>query len=556
MKYSKLFGKTLRDLPHGMRSVSQMLLVQGGFIRLLGHGLYSLLPLGNRVLRNIQGIVREEMEGLGGLEVRVPLVNPYEIWRQGGRVDLINKGIIRFSDRGGREYVLSPSHEEAMVELVNQSLKSYRDFPLFLFQFQLKFRDEEKIKAGLIRSKEFMMKDGYSFHRTYHDLNNFFPKVFAAYRRIFQRCGVECVSAESAVGYMAGEKAYEFLLPLESGDDRIVVCDHCGYRANTDIAKGIKSAEPGEERTVQTVDTPNATTMDELSQYLETPTSTLAKSMVYRVDDGYIMAVVRGDYEGSEQKISAVLGRPLQRLATNEELSGLGLKPGYLSPVGREDLIVVVDDCVSRSSNLIFGANEYGKHLMNVNYERDYRGNFVGDISRIKAENRCLQCHSALREFRAMELGNVFKLRDFYTRSMGLLFQDENGDQTYPQMGSYGIGLGRLMSAVVESHHDDRGIAWPESLAPFKGFLMGIGKSLAVKRVVYNLYEALKDQVLLDDRLESPGVKFNDADLIGIPFRIVVTTRLLESGKVEFRERNSDKTWNISIEKAIEVLSG
>lgn len=538
MRYRRLFGKTLRSNPQDVRSEGLALLLRGGYIRSLGHGLYSYLPLGTRVAGNLRAIIRDEMEKVGGQEVSVPLVNPAEIWKRSGRDLRIHADMVRFSDRAGRRFVLSPSHEEAFVELVRHGLRSYRDFPALLYQFQRKFRDEQRVRHGLVRLKEFEMKDAYSFHRSPSDLNNFFPKMFAAYERIFSRCGLDVLTAESGVGYMGGEKAYEFLLPGDIGDDVIAHCPSCGYRANREVAKGGKQYGKGLPAPMSEISTPGVQTIEELSAFLGTERSLLMKSIVYRTPAGFVMGVVRGDYEISEEKLSAYLGLPLIDYAAPAELASLGLIPGYLSPMAvGENVTVVVDDSVAASVNLVAGGGKPDTHVKNCNFGRDFESEHVVDIAMVRMGDRCLQCGAALEELRAIELGNIFKLGDFYTRSMGLEFQEENGRSLYPHMGSYGIGIDRLMGAIAHSRRDDRGLAWPAAVAPFRFFLMGIGKSESVRREVEQLYSSISADTLLDDRGESPGVKFKDFELLGIPWRIVISASTLEEGKAEIFDR-------------------
>jgi prolyl-tRNA synthetase len=557
MRYSKLFGKTFRKIHQNVRSASHTLLLKGGFIRPLGRGLYSFLPLGVRVLDNIKQLIKEEMDGLGGQEVQIPIINPYKIWEKGGRADLIHKELVRFKDRIGKDLVLSPTHEEAAVELVRASINSYRDLPVFIYEFQTKFRDEARTRYGLIRTREFIMKDGYSFHRTYSDLNNFFPKIYAAYERIFKRCNIEVITAEAGVGFIGGDKSYEFLMEAPFGDDVVVCCENCGYRANREVAVGIKETTSGNPKSMAKVYTPDCTNMVRLAEYLELPKSQLAKAMVYRTRNEFVMAVVRGDYEVSTEKLTRALHDQIITKATKQELVDVGLIPGYLSPVGTQvNIKIVIDDMVANSVNLVYGGNEEGVHYTNVNYGRDYETEYIGDIAHIKEENRCKQCGNPLKEVRVVELGNIFKLGEFYTRSMDLSFKDDNDVSTYPNMGSYGIGLGRLMAAIVESNRDDRGIIWPSHLAPYKAFLMGIGKSIAVRRTVEELHNRLPEDVLMDDRGESPGVKFQDADLLGIPIRIVVSSHNLQSGQVEFRDRRSGETWMVQMENVADVVKG
>jgi prolyl-tRNA synthetase len=493
------------------------------------------------------------MESLGGQEVLVPLINPYEIWERGGRAELVGPSLVRFQDRQGREFVLSPTHEEAMVELLRMGLNSYRDLPVLLYQFQTKVRDEETLRGGLLRSREFIMKDAYSFHRSYSDLNNFFPRMFLAYQRIFQRLDLTVVAAESGVGFMGGHKAYEFLMPSREGEDVFVICEHCAYKANRDVAIAHKEYGSENPLPLEKILTPECTSMNRLSRYLKLPKSKLVKSMMYQSSRGLVMAVVRGDYEVSVDKLSKVSGCNISDLAGIERIKELGISPGYMSPLGISgDVLVVVDDTVANSNNLVMGGNETGLHYVNVNFGRDFETSLVGDIVRTRGRDTCFQCGHPLKEVRAIELGNIFKLGDVYSRAMGLEFQDDKRRRYHPHMGSYGIGMGRLLNAVAAAHRDEKGICWPVEVAPFKVYLMGIGKSHKVRKVVFELYEELGPEIaLLDDRLESPGVKFFDAELIGIPYRIVVTSGLLLNDEVEVYERSSGRIWQVPLTELV-----
>ena len=549
MKYTQLFGKTLRNVHHGVKSQGFAFLLRGGFVRTHGHGLYSYLPLGNRVVRNLKQIIREEMERLDGQEVNVPLVNPIEMWQKSGRDRLVGSDMVRFKDRTDRNMVLAPSHEEAFVDLVRVGLRSYRDLPAFLYQFQTKYRDEERIRNGLIRTKEFLMKDAYSFHRSASDLNNFFPKVFGAYQRVFQRCGLNVLPAESGVGYMGGQKAYEFMIPCSIGEDIMVECPNCGYRANKSVAMGLKDFHTDTPQEMEEVATPNCTSMEDLAEFMGLEKHHLAKTMIFKTMNGLVMAVVRGDHEVSREKLTRYLGEPVLDKADQREVEALGFVPGYLSPIGVNGAIpLVVDGTVAKSTNLVVGANKEGVHLKNANFGRDYESANVADISMIKPENKCLQCGSPLQEVRALELGNIFKLDDFYSRSMGLYFQEESGKKVYPFMGSYGIGIGRLMGAIAEQLHDKRGLLWPSRIAPFRFFLMGIGKSDSVRQKVDKIYAKFSADTLLDDRKESPGVKFQDAELLGIPYRIVLSAKRNSEDTVEFYNRYSRQSRLVHID--------
>jgi prolyl-tRNA synthetase len=555
MKYSKLLGKTIREDPHGSTRESYSLLIKGGYIRQMGHGLFSFLPLGVRVLKNLQNLISEEVEKLGGQEVNVPLVSSADIWHKSGRDQWVGKEMIHFIDRHGRELVLSPTHEETMVELIRSSMSSYRDLPLLIYQFQIKFRDEERTREGLARTKEFLMYDSYSFHRSGNDLNNFFPRVFTAFDKIFKRCNIETIAAEAGVGFIGGEKSFEFLMPSGYGDNVVVLCKKGHYRANRDIAVGSKKHMGGDPLAMEKVETRCCVTMDKLSKYLNIDKHRLAKSVVYFTPVGLVMAVVPGDFEVGKEKLSRYLNTPVLRLATNEELASAGLVPGYLSPVGNTDNIrVIADDIVVKSANLVFGANEENFHFINVNHGRDYEIAEITDISLTNKQSSCLFCGAPLQEVPAIEVGHIFKLGDHYSRVMNLVFHDDKDRISFPHMGCYGIGLGRLMDAIVEANHDDRGIIWPPHLAPFQVFLMAIGKSLSVKKLVEELHEELGQIALYDDREDSPGVKFKDADLIGIPLRLVVSARHMSEGMVEIQERRSGKITLVPQEKIKETL--
>ncbi len=564
MRYSRLFSRTIRDIPNEVRSRSYQYLLRGGYVRSLGSGLYSYLPLGWAVVQRIEGIIKEELAPLGAQEIQVPLVNPYDLWKKSRRSLLVNEDMIRFSDRFGRELVLAPTHEEAVVELVRSSLSSYRELPVFVYQFQTKFRDEERVRLGLVRTREFIMKDAYSFHVSFSDLNNFLPKVFNAYERIFRRCCVEVVAAEAGVGYMGGDKSYEFLMPWPSGDDTVIVCKYCGYRANTEVAVAAKDTTPGRPLPIKRVETPGTKTMERLAAFLGKPKPSLTKSMVYAGLSSLVMAVVRGDQEVSVEKLGRLVGEPILRLATREEINEVGLIPGYASPMGldRELLAIdagvkiIVDETVADSTNLVYGANEDGFHFLNGNFGRDYDADQVGDITRVASGALCFHCGSRLSELHVMELGNIFRLGDYYTRRMDFSVQVDRGGRVYPQMGSYGIGVGRLLAAIVEANSDEEGICWPKGLSPYDAYLMSIGNSPKVKAAVEAIYQTMPARFLFDDRHESIGRKFKDAVLLGIPYRVVVSAECLKQHRVEVYCRRTGETNRVDIDQLADVLSG
>lgn len=552
MRYSRLFTKTLTQVPKSIKSPSYRLLLQAGYLRPMSQGLFNLTPLGMRVLRNLKRIVHQEMTELGGQEVLTPLVNPRDLWKSSGRDALIEADMVRFSDRSGRELVLAPTHEEAMVELIRQGLRSYRDLPIFLYQFQSKFRDEERTRCGMVRAREFMMKDAYSFHRSFADLNNFFPRVFAAYRRIFERCQVPVTPAQAGVGYMGGDRSYEFLMPSRCGDDYLVQCNACGYAANEDVAVGIKERVQEPPLPYRQEEVPEQRSLNAAARYLEVPRERVLKAMLFRSSEQLVMAVVRGDHEVSEEKLGTVIGRPIHGQATAEQLKFAGLRGPWLSPLAlpdqlREAITMVVDDAAADSSNFFAGLNQVGTVARNVNFGRDYGSSHVADIVSVPEGAGCLHCNSGkLERVRAIELGNIFRLGDFYTRAMNLRVIDDDGREVFPQMGSYGIGMGRLMSAIVDANRDDRGIIWPMEVAPFQVYLMSIGKSLSVREMTERLYGELGTGVLLDDRHESISHKLKDADLLGIPLRVVVSRDSVSTGMLELALRDQASTYQVS----------
>jgi len=424
---------------------------------------------------------------------------------------------------------------------VKSVVSSYRELPVFLFQFQTKFRNEERTRGGLIRTREFVMKDGYSFHRSFTELNNFFPRVFSAYARIFEQCRIPAVPAEASVGMMMGDRSYEFVMPSKFGDDLVIRCTGCGYTANSDVAVGDLESPEEEQGEVEQIHTGSAHTMNQLSRLLDVPRSRLAKTMVYSNGEELVFAVVRGDQEVSPEKLRAIVGLSPLRMAGRDELQFHGLLADSVSPIGlprdvmEMDLAVrvVVDDVVVRTPNLTIACNEEGVHQANVNHGRDFTGELTGDIARVLPGARCHHCGAELVEERVLELGHIFRLGDYYSRRLGLAFTDASGHRFHPPMGSYGLGIGRLLSAVVESNHDKRGIDWPSGLAPYQYFLMAIGRSAKLARIASGIHDELGDDVLFDDRRVSISSKFRDADLIGVPYRIILSHRTAERGEVE-----------------------
>jgi len=526
------------------------LLFQGGFIRILGKGLISFLPMGTKVINNLKILIAQEMHFIGGEEFQVPLVNPFSIWEKSGRSNLVDGSLVVFKDSKGRKLVLSPTHEEAAVELAKSVVNSYKDFPIFFYQFQTKFRDESRTRAELIRAREFVMKDAYSFHRSYSELNNFFPKVFNSYMNIFKRCNIPVIPAESGVGMMGGSKAYEFLYPHDQGRDVVLVCPHCGYRANRSVAIGVKPSHSEILYGMERVSVSEKRNLEKQAAELNISPGKIVKPRVYMTADGPVMAVVRGDYDVSLDKLAMILGCAVSKPANDSILRDFKLIPGFMSPVPAPDGVrVIVDDLVVSTPNLAMGLNEDGFYYVNVNFGRDFDLPETGDIAQLNEGDLCMGCGKALDSVKAFELGNIFKLDDYYTRKMNFSFNDDKGKQYYPFMGSYGLGLGRLVSCIAEANRDNKGLVWPIELAPYTFYLMGIGKSSRISSVVDEIARELgEENVLLDDRKESIGVKFRDSDLLGIPLRMVVSRHFIEKGEIDMRDRRSGRKWYIKRE--------
>lgn len=559
MRYSRLFPRTLRAVPRDVQSDGYRLLLQGGYVRPVAQGLFTVTTLGMRVQRRIEALIRSELEALGGLEVHAPMVVPEEMWRRTGRDRLIGRDMVRFSDRAGRALTLAPTHEELMVEYVREGVQSVHELPIFLFQFQSKFRDERRTRCGLVRAREFLMNDAYSFHRSFVDLNNFFPGVFEAYRRIFERCRIDVVAAEAGVGYMGGERSYEFLMPCPCGDDDLVTCDRCGYAANGDVAVARRPSVNEPLRDAERIERPGFANLNAMRAALDVPRDRMVKAMAYTTGDRIVLAAIRGDNIVSEEKLSSAVGSPILGKATTADLEAAGLHAPWLSPIDAPHgaATVVVDETIAEGVNLLAGTNTRGAAWLNVSFGRDWEADHVADIVRIPDGMPCAHCDGGtLRRRRAVEVGNIFRLGDFYSRAMDFSVQDERENAVYPQMGSYGIGIGRLMSSIVQANHDERGILWPEGLAPFPVYLMSIGQSLEVRTLVERLAVDLGDNALFDDRHLSIGQKQRDAALLGIPVRVTVSPDSVASQEVELCDRSSGACHTVAVTDLIEMYAG
>ena len=546
MRRSQLFGRTLRESPSEAEIPSHQLLLQAGMIRRLVVGMYSYLPLAQRALRKIEHIIREEMDAIGGQEIDMPLVQPAGLWQETGRWEmLVGKELAGFEDRFGRRLVLAMTHEEAVTDLVRNQTNSYRQLPLMLYQIKLKFRDEPRPRAGLIRVREFAMKDAYSFHADEADLDRYYAEMHQVYLNIFHRSGIEVVAVESDPGIIGGTEAHEFMLIADAGEDRIISCNSCNYRANADVAMVQKPpVDNGEPEPIEEIETPDQTTIEDVANYLRVEKEQTLKAVFYSTDESLIFAAIRGDIEVNETKLKQAVGATHLWFSTDEELRRYGLVAGYASPIDVKGVTIVVDDSVASTTNLIAGANKPGYHLKNMNYPRDFEAEVVADISLARSGMTCAHCSGTLTEKRGIEVGNIFKLGTKYSEAMNATYLSRKGRPQQLLMGCYGIGIGRLLASIVEANHDADGIIWPAAVAPYQIHLMYIGKGEEVRQRTEDLYTELRAQgyeVLYDDRQESPGVKFKEADLLGMPLRLIMSQRTLAADSVEIKHRTEGK---------------
>jgi prolyl-tRNA synthetase len=573
MLLSKLFSKTLRHAPTDAEIASHQLLLRAGYIRPLAAGLFSYLPLARRAMTRIETILREEMNAIGGQEITMPVVQPAELWQETGRWYQIGSEMGRFKDKNNRDMVLAMTHEEVVADLVRNEIFSYRQLPVLVYQLQTKFRDDPRPRAGLIRVREFTMLDSYSLDATWEGLDAIYEAHYNTYLRIYQRCGLPVSAVRSDTGMMGGKMAHEFMYLTPIGEDTLIFCDSCGFSANRQVARFGKAAPETEAPKVMTkIATPETKTIADLAQFLGIPEARTAKAVFLIAttteSEFFIFAIVRGDMEVNEFKLANALGAHLGspvtgfRPAVDEEIKAVGAAPGYASPVGlkpRNGLLVVVDDLIPASPNLAAGANEEGYHLLNTNYGRDYTAHLVADITAADDGVPCAECGEPLAARRGVEVGNIFKLGTHYSDALGCTFTDEEGQSKPVIMGSYGIGVGRLLACIAEEHHDEHGLILPVSIAPYPVHLVLLrGKENdEPERVANDLYARLLAaglEPLYDDRQESPGVKFNDADLIGLPLRLTVGERSLRQGGVEFKARAGDERWFVPLESAVEQV--
>lgn len=563
MKLEKLVGERFKERPADCVIDSHAIMVKGGYIKYMANGIYSsYLPL-RRIVRKIEQILREEMDKIDGQEVQFPVVMPASLWDESGRYDSIGDELLRFTDRNNAKMVLGMTHEEAAVHLVRKYAQSYTKYPFMIYQIQTKFRDEARPRAGLIRVREFTMKDAYSFHTSQEDLEQYYEKCHAAYERIFERVGVpEVVSVKSDSGMMGGNISHEFMLLTPVGEDSIVLCDSCDYRANMEAAENISDiARDAESAALEKVYTPNVHTIEDVCNFFGDETKNSCKAVVYQqnVDDKYVVLFIRGDLEVNETKLVNFLGEQVHAAVITEEC---GLNAGYIGPVNLKvngDVVVLYDKSLEGRNNLSCGANEAEHHYKGLDMERDVPNAEYHDFAKIQEGGICPKCgKKTVKISRGIEVGNIFQLGTKYTKSMNMTYVDANGESKTPIMGCYGIGVGRLAASVCEAHHDEYGPIWPKAIAPWQVHLCAVRvDDEEVRAYADKLYEDLQNagiEVIYDDRSVRAGVMFADADLLGIPLRIIVSPKNMKQGVVEVASRDKTLKTQIPLENVMEEI--
>ncbi len=549
MKFSEIFIPTLREEPQDAENISHKLLIRGGFIRQLSSGIFIFLPLGWKVIKKIYRIITEEMDRIGAQELFMPALTPSSLWKESGRWDEYGDDMFRVKDRKNRDYALSPTHEEIITEIARKHIHSYRDLPQIWYQVQTKFRDEPRPRGGLLRVREFLMKDSYSLDSSWEGLDRSYELHRIAYIRIFKRCGLKFVHLKASSGLMGGNQSEEFAIISDAGEDEIAICENCGYSANLEVAiSKIPNYAVSKYDKFEKVFTPNLKSVEELANFLKVEKQNIIKSILYFVNDKPYLVLIRGDYEVNEEKLRKIIGSFLY--ATNEDFERIGSYPGFIGPYGLKNVEIIPDESIKYMDEGIIGANEMDYHY--VGWKGNLEFNNYYDVRKVKSGDLCPNCENKLDVKKAIEIGHIFKLGTRYSQIMGAYFQDKDGSLKPIIMGSYGIGLGRIMAGAVELYNDEKGIIWPITISPFEAVIIDILRDGTANKLYENLKE--KIDILIDDREDvSPGVKFNDADLIGIPFKIIVGRKVKEN-KIEIQRRDNGQKYEIEINSAVDLI--
>ena len=557
MRFTRLLTKTLRSDPPEAETASHRLMLKAGLIHQVAAGIYSYLPLAWRSLRKIENIIREEMDAAGGQELMMPTLQPMELWEHTGRKAAFGDNLFSLEDRRGRPMVLAPTHEEVVTGIVRANIQSYRDLPVILYQIQTKFRDELRPRAGLVRVREFDMKDAYSFDADDTSLEESYQAMANGYRNIYRRCDLPVLMAEADSGAIGGKDSHEFILPTPTGEDTVITCPACGYTANAEKAvAGYKDLPVEPEQSLEEVSTPGVKNIAGLAQFLDIPSEKTIKAVFYWADGEVVFAALRGDLEVNEVKLKNTLHADELRLATDEEVTAAGLVAGSASAIGLTGIKRVGDLSITRGNNFVVGANKPDTHLRGANYPRDFQVDILTDIASAEPGLLCCHCGQVLESTRGIEVGHIFKLGTFFSENMGALYLDREGQQQPITMGCYGIGVGRLLAAAIEQNHDEQGIIFPAPIAPYQVHLVGLNLSdEEVCAVADRLYQDLWDrgiETLYDDRTDqAAGVKLNDADLLGFPVRLVVSPRNLRNGVVEVKRRREDQATTAPVDQVV-----
>ena len=555
MRFSQMFIPTLREAPADAEAISHILMLRAGYVRQLAAGLYIYLPLCTRVMEKINRILREEMNAIGGQEITMPVLHPAEIWQQTGRWDIIGDEMFRLKDRGGRDMCLGMTHEEIMTWLASREIRSYRDLPQVWYQIQTKLRDEARPKSGILRTREFQMKDSYSFDVSDEALDRNYQLHAEAYHRIFKRCGLEYMQVESDPGMMGGAMSHEFMAPSPSGEDDVAVCGNCGYAANVELANSVPMKIEIKDWEFEEIHTPEKRTVQEVSNFLKLSPSYFIKSILVISGNDPVLALVRGDQELHEQKLSRLIGnhRPAQKAELKEILR---VEAGFIGPMGHK-IRIVADNCL-KDGLYVSGANKPHYHVKGVKAGRDFTPEWH-DLHVASSGDSCVKCGGSLTIERVIEIGNIFKLGTKYSVALKAYFLDEKGQDMPVVMGSYGIGPARIAAAAIEQNHDKDGIIWPGSIAPFDIEILPLNmKDEKTVETAEKLYRDLTDrgiEVLMDDRDERAGVKFKDADLIGIPTQVVIGAKNLKEGLIEIKNRRTKETLKVKVDEAVTSLT-
>ncbi len=565
MRFTEYFLPTLKEDPSDAEVISHKLMIRAGMIRKLTSGIYTYLPYGLKAIRKVENIIREEMNRAGAIEILMPSVQPRELWEESGRWSFYGKELLRFKDRLGRDYCYGPTHEEVVTDIVRNHIKSYRELPLNLYQIQTKFRDEIRPRFGVMRSREFIMKDGYSFDVDERSAEKSYMKMYDAYCRIFERCGLDFRAVEADTGTIGGNFSHEFMVMADTGEDTILLCNRCNYAANREKAQvgekiNLKNRTDEELKNLEKVYTPDKKSIDEVSSFLGLPPEKTAKTLIYMIDSVFYMVLVRGDREGNEIKVKNAVGGNEIRPATEDEIENvLNLPVGFMGPYGVKNINVIADISLKGLKNFVTGANQRDYHLINANFDRDFKVNLFADVSDAKDGDPCPRCEEGeLYSKKGIEVGHIFKLGTKYSKALNTRYLNEKGEEVLIVMGCYGIGVGRTVAAAIEQNHDKDGIIFPEPIAPYSYIIVPTNiNDLEIKEMAFKVYNALCDravEVIIDDRDERPGVKFKDADLIGIPYRINVGNAFKKEGKLELVRRKDKSAKLITFEELLNQI--